>query len=392
VNLLDLVLVLLAIAYGVSGFRQGFLVGALGMAGLIGGGVAGASLAPIVLRGFEPSFAVSLGALAIVLVGALLGQTVGATIGAALRDRMSWQPAHALDAGAGAVLSVAAMLVVAWILGAAVAGTHLGELSRTVRDSQVLATVDRFMPRTAEQALFAFSRVVDPGLFPRYLEPFAPEPIAPAPPPTAAIASDPDVLDAGRSVVRVNGVAASCSRSLEGTAFVYAPQRVMTNAHVVAGVTRPRVHTRDGESYDAEVVVYDPGRDLAVLAVPDLPLPPLDFDDDADPGDQGAVLGYPGNGPFAIAPARVRAEQRLQGPDIYGRRQVVRNVLSLYARVRPGNSGGPLVSPEGTVSGVVFAASVEDPRTGYALTIDEVREVARSGLAASEPVPTGACA
>jgi S1-C subfamily serine protease len=118
----------------------------------------------------------------------------------------------------------------------------------------------------------------------------------------------------------------------------------------------------------------------------------LVFDDDTDPGDQGAVLGYPGNGPFAIAPARVRAEQRLQGPDIYGQRQVVRNVLSLYARVRPGNSGGPLVSPEGTVSGVVFAASVDDPRTGYALTVDEVRDVAQGGMTASEPVPTGACA
>lgn len=389
-NLLDLVLVLLAIAYGVSGFRQGFLVGALGMAGLVGGGVAGAALAPTLLSGFEPSFGVSLAALGIVLVGALLGQTIGATIGAALRDRMSWQPAHALDAGAGAILSVAAMLVVAWMLGAAVAGTHLGDLSRTVRTSQVLATVDRFMPRTAEQALLAFSRVVDPGLFPRYLEPFAPEQIAPAPPPTAAIASDPDVLRAGRSVVRVNGVAATCSRSLEGTGFVYAPERVMTNAHVLAGVTEPKVQTRDGESYDAEVVLYDPKRDVAVLAVPDLPLPPLTFDD-ADPGDQGAVLGYPGNGPFAIAPARVRAEQRLQGPDIYGQRQVVRNVLSLYAHVRPGNSGGPLVSPEGTVTGVVFAASVEDPRTGYALTVDEVQGVAQGGMNASRPVSTGAC-
>jgi S1-C subfamily serine protease len=392
VNLFDVVLIVVAVGYAVSGFRQGFLVGALGVVGLIGGGVAGAAIAPAALSEFAPSVTISLAALAIVLVGALLGQTIGASIGAAIRDKVTWEPAHFLDATGGAALSVVAMLVVAWILGSAVAGAQFGDVSRTVRTSKVLGTVDKLMPRGAEQALLAFSRVVDPGLFPRYLEPFAPERIAPARPPTAAVLRDSDVVRAGRSVVRVTGVAEQCSRSLEGSGFVYGTERVMTNAHVVAGVTDPQVETAGGRSYDAEVVLYDPDRDVAVLAVPGLELRPLTLDDGAEPGDQGAVLGYPGNGPFTGAPARVRAEQRLQGPDIYGGRQVVRNVFSLYAEVRPGNSGGPLVSVDGTVTGLIFAASVEDSRTGYALTVEEVQSDARAGEQASSEVSTGGCA
>jgi S1-C subfamily serine protease len=392
VNALDIILILVAIGYAVAGFRQGFVIGVLGMAGLIGGGIAGAALAPAILNQFVPSVTVSLAALGVVLVGALLGQALGAAIGGALRSRVTWAPAHAVDASAGAALSVVAMLVVAWILGSAVANAQLGDVSRTVRSSQVLATVNSIMPRFGEQALQAFSRVVDPGLFPRYLEPFATERIAPAQPPTSGVLADPDVERAGRSVVRVTGVALQCSRSLEGSGVVYARDRVMTNAHVVAGVSDPQVQGRDGRTYDAEVVRYDPDQDVAILAVPDLPLEPVPLQQGAGPGDEGAVLGYPGNGPFTAGAARVRAEQRLRGPDIYGDRQVVREVFSLYATVRPGNSGGPLVSPEGTVTGLVFAASVEDGQTGYALTADEVLDEARAGIGASEPVSTGDCA
>ena len=391
-NVFDVVLIVVAVGYAVSGFRQGFLVGALGVVGLIGGGVAGAAIAPAALSEFAPSVTISLAALGIVLVGALLGQTIGASIGAAIRDRVTWEPAHFVDATGGAVLSVVAMLVVAWILGSAVAGAQFGDVSRTVRTSKVLSAVDKLMPRGAEQALLAFSRVVDPGLFPRYLEPFAPEQITPARPPTSAVLRDSDVVQAGRSVVRVTGVAEQCSRSLEGSGFVYESERVMTNAHVVAGVSDPQVETAGGRSYDAEVVLYDPDRDVAVLAVPGLELRALTLDDGAQSGDQGAVLGYPGNGPFTGAPARVRSEQRLQGPDIYGDNQVVRNVFSLYAEVRPGNSGGPLVSTDGTVIGLVFAASVEDSSTGYALTVEEVQSDARAGVRANSEVSTGGCA
>lgn len=391
-NPLDIVLVILALAYAVAGFRQGFLIGALGVVGLLGGGLLGTLLVPLILNRFDPSMTVSLAALGTVIVCAIIGQTVGAAVGEALRSRVTWRPAHALDATGGAVLSVVAVLVVAWILGSAVAGAQLGEFARVVKTSEILATIDRAMPARAQDALLAFSRVVDPGLFPRYIDPFTEERINPVNPPGSEVLRDRDVERAANSVVRVTGVAYSCSRSLEGTGFVYASGRVMTNAHVVAGVREPQVQDREGRTYDAEVVLYNPERDIAVLEAPDLGLPALEFDQRVESGDEGVVLGYPENGPFTAGAARVRAEQRLRGPDIYGDRNVVREVYSLYADVRPGNSGGPLVSPDGEVSGVIFAASVEDANTGYALTVDEVASDAEAGVRANRPVSTGACA
>lgn len=391
-NPLDIALLLLAGSYAVSGFRQGFLIGALGVVGLIGGGLLGAVLGPIVLSRFAPSTSVALAALGAVVLCALVAQTALATLGEKIRSQVAWRPAYLVDATAGALLSVIAVLVVAWILGAAVAGSHLGSFAKIARESRILAQVDRIMPSRAETGLLAFGKVVNPGLFPRYLDPFTPEQITPVAPPSTEVVADPDVQSASTSVVRITGPAYECSRTLEGSGFVYAPGRVMTNAHVVAGVSDPQVEDRQGRRYDAEVVLYDPSLDVAVLSAPDLTLDPLTFDETAEANDEAVVLGYPENGPFWSGPARIRAEQRLRGPDIYGADEVVRDVFSIRAQVRPGNSGGPLISEEGDVIGVIFAASVEDPSTGYALTAEQVAEDARAGIQASSPVSTGSCA
>lgn len=391
-NILDLLLVLLLIGYGVSGFRQGFVMGALGVVGLLGGGLFGVIVTPLILRRFEPSLSISLIALAIVLGCAVIGQAVGAQLGAAVKAKMTWRPAYVVDAAGGVGLSMAAALVVCWILGTAVATAHLGELTRLVNGSAILSTVNRVMPEYADRAMLAFSRVVDPQIFPRYLAPFAPEEIQPTPEPDRAVLADPDIERAADSVVKILGVADQCARSLEGSGFVYSDDRVMTNAHVVAGVSDPVVRTRDGQNYPAKVVTYDPERDIAVLSVPDIDARALDFDLDAARGDSGAVLGYPGNGPFRAGASRIRAEQRLRGPNIYGSDEVVREVYSLYAEVRPGNSGGPLIGDDGSVAGLIFAASVEDQNTGYALTAKEVAGAARQGIASDAPVSTGACA
>jgi len=187
----------------------------------------------------------------------------------------------------------------------------------------------------------------------------------------------------------VTGVA-SCSRGLEGSGFVYAPQRVMTNAHVVAGVSSPQVEV-GGKRYDAKVVVFDPETDIAVLYVPNLKEQPLTFDFAGKADDPAVVLGYPENGPFDSEPARIRSEERLRGPDIYGDKTVTRDAFSIWASVRPGNSGGPLLSAKGTVYGVVFAASVEDNRTGYVLTAEQVSDDAREGSTATQEVSTKTC-
>jgi S1-C subfamily serine protease len=246
------------------------------------------------------------------------------------------------------------------------------------------------MPTDAVQALNSFNDVVGASFFPRYLEPFAKERIADVGPPPGRIGRDPDVQRAQQSVLKVRGEN-NCERGVEGTGFLYAPRRVMTNAHVVGGVDNPVVV--DGErELPAEVVYYNPDIDIAVLAVDGLDGPTLRFDRNGAPRQAAAVLGYPQDGPYDVQAARIRAEQRLRSPDIYNEGTVIREVYSIRALVRPGNSGGPLVSSAGRVLGVIFAASVTDENTGYALTTDQVGPAAAEGLARTDPVDTGRCA
>jgi S1-C subfamily serine protease len=389
-NILDVILLVFALAYALSGYRQGFIVGACATAGLLLGGAAGVWVAPMVLEGYDPSLTVSLAALCGVLLCATVGQAIAALAGGALRRRVTWRPARALDAVGGAVLSASAALVVAWALGVAVSGAQIPAINREVSTSRVLSAVDNVLPGSADSVLDTLNSVVDQSIFPRYLDPFVPERIVSVDPPTRRVLRDAQVRRSAPSVVKILGTAESCSRSSEGTGFVYAPGKVMTNAHVVAGVDEPEVITED-ETLSAEVVVYDPDLDVAVLDVEGLDEGPLRFARDGETGDSAAVLGYPGNGPFHGEPARIRSEERLRSPDIYGEGTVYRDVFSLFAKVRPGNSGGPLVSPRGRVYGVIFAASVSDPQTGYALTADQVSRNARLGRGAERPVDTGPC-
>ncbi len=391
-NALDAILLVCAVVYAVTGYQQGFLVGSCATVGLIGGGVAGIELSPRLLGGFPESLRVSVTALVIVLALAFTGQALGAAIGQMVRRRLVWRPARVFDALTGAALSVSAMLVIAWVLGAAASGAPLNGINTEVRESTVLGAVDQVMPSASNRLLSAFDAVVGSSDFPRYLEPFQLEQIHSVRPPARRTLASDGVRGAARSVVKVLGDAQGCSKTLEGSGFVYAPHRVMTNAHVVAGVEHPLVRLDDTD-HAATVVYYDPDTDVAVLAVPDLEAPALDFATRSAPsGSPAAVLGYPEDGPFDAQPARVRSEQRLSSPDIYGDGTVIRDTYAVYSLVREGNSGGPLVSPGGAVLGVVFAASLVDSHTGYTLTGAQVSAAAHAGAVSQRGVSTGACA
>jgi S1-C subfamily serine protease len=389
VNLLDWLLVALVLAYALSGYWQGFVTGAFATGGLLVGGLFGVWLAPKALGDATPSLLVSLGALFIVILSASLGQAVAQFTGAKIRDRITWQPIRALDAVGGAALSAAAVLLVAWALGVAVSGTRLGGITPMVRSSAVLKEVDLVLPESAGGVLQAFNDVVGTSFFPRYLEPFAPERIVEVGPGPRRLLQDPDVVDAGDSVVKIRGTN-ECGRGIEGSGFLYAENRLMTNAHVVAGVDDPEVELEDS-SVPADVVYYNPDIDVAVLALDTGSAPSLAFDRDTGPREPVAVLGYPQDGPYDVQPGRIRAEQRLRSPNIYGNGTVIREVYSLRGLVRPGNSGGPIVSSAGDVVGVVFAASVTDGETGYALTADQVAQSAATGLTNDAAVSTGDC-
>jgi S1-C subfamily serine protease len=388
-NALDWCLVALVAIYALSGYWQGFITGAFATAGLLLGGLLGIWAAPLALGEASPSLWVSLGALFIVIIAASLGQALFQYVGTRIRDRITWQPIRAVDAVGGSVLSAVAVLLVAWALGVAVSGTRIGAITPLVRDSTILAKVNATLPSDSSRVLQAFNNVVGTTFFPRYLEPFAPERIVAVKPGDPRMLTDPDVLAAEASVVKVRG-ANGCGSGVEGTGFFYAPGRLMTNAHVVAGVTRPEVEV-DGSTVVASVVLYDPDLDIAVLSVPDVGVPQLRFDTEAQPRDDIAVLGYPEDGPYDVEAGRIRSEQRLRSPDIYGDGTVIRQVYSLRALIRPGNSGGPIVTSAGDVAGLVFAASVSDKDTGYALTASQVAESAALGIDAGSPVDTGSC-
>jgi S1-C subfamily serine protease len=262
-----------------------------------------------------------------------------------------------------------------------------------VRSSLVLSKVNEVLPQRAGGLLDAFNDVVGTSFFPRYLEPFSPERIVDVQPGDRRMVRDPDVTRAGSSVLKVRGTNA-CGRGIEGSGFLYAEDRLMTNAHVVAGVDDPQVVVGD-DTTDATVVFYDSDLDIAVLEFESGVIPVLPFTgpgDPAQPKDPIAILGYPQDGPFDIETGRIRATQTLRSPDIYGDGAVIRDVFSIRGLVRPGNSGGPIVDSAGQVAGVVFAASVTDDDTGYAITADQVRDAADDGIESDTEQSTEGCA
>ncbi|MFB9511987.1 MarP family serine protease [Streptomyces purpureus] len=397
-NVLDILLLVAAVWFAIVGYRQGFVVGILSVIGFLGGGLVAVYLLPVIwdqLTGdSEVSTTWAVVAVVIVIVCASVGQAFTTHLGNRLRRHITWTPARALDATGGALVNVVAMLLVAWLIGSALAGTSLPTLGKEVRNSKVLLGVSRVMPSQASTWFTDFSSVLAQNGFPQVFSPFANEPITEVRAPDPALANSPVAARAQRSIVKVVGTAPSCGKVLEGTGFVFADRRVMTNAHVVGGVDEPTVQIGgEGKLYDAKVVLYDWRRDIAVLDVPDLDAPALSFTEgDARSGDGAIVAGFPENGGYDVRSARVRGRINANGPDIYHRGEVRRDVYSLFATVRQGNSGGPLLTPDGKVYGVIFARSLDDQNTGYALTVDEIREDITRGRTANQQVDSQGCA
>jgi S1-C subfamily serine protease len=393
-HLLDLILLALVVLFAVSGYRQGFIVGLLSFVGFVGGGVCGALIAPPIARAVVdgPSQQALL-AIVIAFLAATLGQLLASSLGAILRNRVTGNNARAVDAAGGAVVSVVSLLVVAWFIGSAVSNSPFSALRTQVGNSQVLHGVDDVMPDAVDGWFASFKSFVSKTEFPQVFGGLGGESLVNVPPPDERVLTTPELKAAQQSIVKVVGTAPSCQRRIEGTGFVYAPERVMTNAHVVAGVRNgPQVRVMGGASYRARVVVYDPRRDIAVLQVPGLPLRALEFNPDAKPRDNAVVAGFPrGHPSFVAVPARIRTKQVAKGPDIYHAGQVRREIYSIRGTVEPGNSGGPLLATDGSIYGVIFAAALDDQDTGYALTASEVAPDARAGVDATTAVSTQAC-
>lgn len=394
-DLLDLALIALAVVVGIRGYRQGLLVGAASLAGFIGGALIGTRIAGPIAGLFASGSAQSLVALLTVLIVATLLQELFAYVAAIGRDAVRPGPLRVADSVFGTVLSVAAMLFVAWLLGLAVINSPFTGLARQVRHSRILTTVDDLVPNGVYLAFSSFLRVVEtrdlPPVFAGLNPPFAPPVAAPV---NGAVPARV-IRAAAPSIVKIVATDPECGQQTEGSGFVYAPGHVLTNAHVVAGARSVHI-AGDGTGASlglrARVVLFDPNTDVAVLDVPGLTRTSLAFHSPVASGAPAEVIGYPEDGPFTPTAARIAVQQLITGPNIYSNATVTRQVYVLRAAVRPGNSGGPLLAPNGRVDGVVFAASTTDPATGYALTAHQVRADARAGASAVRPVSTQNCA
>jgi S1-C subfamily serine protease len=288
-------------------------------------------------------------------------------------------------------VSAAAVLLVAWMVATPLATSAFPGVAGQVRQSALVQAVDDVVPDRVRAVYDSLRGAIDRRGLPDVLDPLTPTQARDVPAPDGTLASSPVVGQVRGSVVQIRGIAMSCSRQIDGSGFVFADERVMTNAHVLAGVSRPVV-TAEGEQYDAVPVFVDEETDIAVLDVPGLPQRPLRFaPQPVDTGADAIIMGYPGGGGLYTGPARVRDRGDISGPDFRNERTVVRDVYALYGQVRAGNSGGPLLAPDGSVLGVVFASAVDDTQTGYALTDRQVSAAVAAGRTATQRVATGAC-
>jgi S1-C subfamily serine protease len=388
-TLVDLVIVIAVVFAISSGYRRGFWLALAQYAGLVLGVVIGATLAPVLMDPIKLTGSIrSLGAVLILIVLGAIGSSVGYWVGEPIRLRLLAHPQSGrIDSVAGAIFSALAVLSVSWFLGLSLARVPSPQLSSAIQRSAVLRALDALAPRPP--GLLSRVEAIIAGVN------FAPvfsglEPLAPSPQPLPTSVDTPGVRTAQSETLKIQGY--GCGGIVFGSGYPVGPGMVLTNAHVVAGTQGTTVRSQSGLSgLPARVVLFDPERDVAILYVPRLALAPLP-EAGAGAGTQGAAIGYPGGGGEEVRPAVVNGEVKAEGRDIYGQRLVVRNIWIIQAQVVPGNSGGPLVDLNGSVIGVIFAASTSSPGTAYALTDAEVQPDIDQAQARKTSVPVGQCA
>lgn len=390
-NWVDLLVIAVAIASAMSGWRHGAIASALSFLGVLAGAAVGVALAPhLVASVTDPRGRVLAGILTVVVL-VVAGQVLGMYGGRWARRLLARGTVRAVDSTVGAMFQAVAVLVIAWLLAIPLASSSQPAVASAVRGSWVLKNVNAVAPDWMRAVPSRLAALLDDSGLPDVLGPFSKTPITDVAPPDLAIADSALVADARPSVLEILGSAPSCQRALEGTGFVVSPERVMTNAHVLAGTNDVVVQSADGP-LAATVVLFDPDIDIAVLDVPGLRAPALSFTAvPAHSGAEAVVLGYPGGGPFTASAARIRDTIRLSGPDIHNSDTVTREVYTIRGQVRSGNSGGPLMGADGNVLGVVFGAAADDSDTGFALTAAEVRASLDASADASRAVSTGSC-
>jgi S1-C subfamily serine protease len=369
-NILDILIGIALLFSLVGGFRRGLWLTLAHYAGLAGGFIAGARFAPDVVdwAGIENPTGRQLAAFGVLILAVFLGGSLGFRLAGPLRRWLTTRRLLGMaDSLAGAALSGVVTLIVVWLLTVALARGPLPEVARTIQQSLIARRLDAAIPLppaflTRVQQILSGSFL--PPIF-AGLEPRLPEPVMP---PAEAVETD-GIRAAAAATVRVQGL--GCGGVATGSGFLVEDGLIVTNAHVVSGTTRITVAPPGGDAHAATVALFDPQLDLAILRAADvggMGLTP----GNAQSGTIGAVIGYPGGGPQQVSPAQVDQRFTATGRDIYNERVVTREIWSVSANVRPGNSGGPLVDRQGRYIGAVFASSISNPGHAYALAAEEI--------------------
>ncbi len=388
-TVVDVILLIALLLAAVVGVSRGLLASAGALAGLAAAGVGAWWLLPLVSQ-TVPWPAVRGVVVAAAGVALLLGGAgIGSAIGGMLRrgaDRIRLRP---LDRLLGGALSVVVAALALSLVGQSVAVTAIPGVSSAIASSQVLRLIDAATPRPVATALAQARQAVLADGLPRLGALIDLPAVSRTAPPVNL--DDPELQTAAQSVARITGTAAECSRTLTGSGFVATPDRVITNAHVVAGISDPVVELPGAPALEGEVVYFDPVGDLAVIAVPELGAVPLMVAGELAAGDAAVVQGYPFGGPFTAGAASVQMVADVPVPDIYGSSEAIRRIYAMAATVQPGNSGGPVLTPDGAVAGVVFARADDGSAVGYAMTTVELMPVLAEAPDLSAPVSTGVC-
>jgi S1-C subfamily serine protease len=385
VTIVDWLIVAFTVLLAMYGYAQGFIVGALSLVGFGIGAFLGTRLAPLILPGGSHSqYAALFGLLGALLAGAVLASGFEG-LGARARMFLRVPGLRTIDGLLGAALTASVALGIAWIVAAIAAqSSNSPVLQRDIQRSAILQELNELLPPSGP-ILHALARI-DPL-------PSVRGPAANVSPPPPGIATAPGVRGAARSVVKVLGTA--CGLGIEGSGWVAAPDLVVTNAHVVAGESDTTVQV-DGNppGLDADVIDFDPHDDVAVLRVPGLHEPALRMAANPHAGTAAAILGYPLDGPFVVEPGRLGQTEEVSTEDAYGNGPVLRSIAALRGRVRPGNSGGPMVDAQGQVEATVFAAITGSPtgEGGFAVPNALVRTQLDVARTRTHSVPTGPCA
>lgn len=387
IPLLDVILVLVLIGFLIVGLRKGLWITVGGAAGFLVGAVAAFFAIPLVAEWVSDPVWRVVAVLAAAIVLVIAGHTLGTTAGAEVQRLFRSPTLHTLGSLVGGLANLVVAVFVVAALSFSVSAMGFPTVNQHMKQSMVLQGINALVPERTEAWFAQVRTAVLESDIPEIAQPLVPE--SPELPDDVDLTAEAE--QTAHAVGRISGVAEQCGQSQTGTGFAITPTRVVTNAHVIAGVGEPSVEMANGEVVTGRTVYFNPSNDLAMLAVDPLDVPPLELGEPAGAGASGYVMGYPAGGPFVAGPAIVQARDVSQVNDIYGGSPSEVEIYQLNADVRQGNSGGPLVDQEGQVLGIVFARAVEGSAVGFAMTAAEAGEVLTSPESFTETVSTGQC-